>query len=248
MLLRRLAASLLLPLAFVFTACAPLPAPVATPPPLEILDAPPAELTAALEEFRAEGPRGWAFTQTTSGSDKTRVERYNPRLRGSARWTLISDNNVPPTEAELGKYRATRPSLDSAAGLSDQLDRRSVAIVARDETNTTYEFGLKPISEKDKAAPFMRARFTYDHATRVFTRVELFNVQAFKPAFSLTIHEARTTLAYLPPAENLPALPHEVIMHVRGRRFFFADFEQTVTSRYTDHEYVAAATPPTTTP
>ena len=244
MLLRRLASALLLPLALAFTACAPLPPAVETTPPLEILAAPPAELTAALEEFRAEGPRGWAFTQTTTGSDKTRVERYNPRLRGSARWTLVSENNVPPTEAELEKYRATRPSLDSAAGLSGQLDRRAVAIVARDETSTTYEFGLKPISDEDKAAPFMRARFTYDHATRAFTRVELFNVQAFKPAFSLTIYEAITTLAYLPPAENLPALPDEVVMHVRGRRFFFADFEQTVTSRYTDHEYVAAAAAP----
>lgn len=246
MILRRLVPALLLPLCLAFSACSPTPpaaAAASATPPLEVLATVPAELTEALNNFRAEGPRGWAFTQTTSGSDKSRVERYNPRLRGSARWTLLSEDGVPPTEAEHDKYRATRPTFDSAAGLATQLDRHSVAVVARDETSTTYEFGLQPVSDEDKAAPFMRARFTYDHMTRAFTRVELFNVQAFKPAFSITIQEARTTLTYLPPAEGLPALPHEVVMHVRGQRFFFANFEQTVTSRYTDHEYVAAPAP-----
>jgi hypothetical protein len=244
-ILRRLVPAFLLPLCLALAACSPTPPAAATSatPPLETLTALPAELAEALDSFRAEGPRGWAFTQTTSGADKARVERYNPRLRGSARWTLLSENGVPPTEAELDKYRATRPSLDSAAGLAAQLERGSVAVVARDETSATYEFGLKPVSDEDKAAPFMRARFTQDRATRAFTRVELFNTQAFKPAFSLTIHEARTTLTYLPPSEGLPALPHEVVMHVRGERFFMADFEQTVTSRYTDHEYVAEPAP-----
>lgn len=250
MILRRLASSLLLPLCLAFAACGPAaqPSGESASAPLEILATPPAALTAALDGFRAEGPHGWAFTQTTSGADKARVERYNPRLRGSARWTLLAENGAPPSEAEQEKYRATRPTFDSASGLAAQLDRSSVAIVARDENTTTYEFRLKPVSEEDKAAPHMRARFTQDHSTRAFTRVELFNVEAFKPAFSLTILEARTTLTYLPPGANLPALPHEVVMHVRGKRFFFADFEQTITSRYTDHEYVAAPSPEVATP
>lgn len=246
--LRRLVPALLSALCLAFVACAPVPPTAAPTPPLETLAQLPAELVAALDDFRAEGPRGWAFTQTTSGADKVRVERYNPRLRGSARWTLLLEDGVAPTEAELEKYRATRPSIDSASGLASQLDRTSVAVVARDGAVTTYEFRLKPVSEKDAAAPHMRARFSYDSASRAFTRVELFNVQAFKPAFSLTILEARTTLAYVPPDEGLPALPHEVVMHVSGRRFFFSDFEQTVTSRFTDHEYVAAPAPEAATP
>lgn len=237
--LRRLLSALLLPFALALAACSPTPPATTATPPLETLSPPPAELLAALETYRAEGPKGWAFTQTTTGADKDRVERYDPRRRGPERWTLLSENGVPPTEEAQTKYRATRPVFDSAANLSSQLVRDSADVVARDETTTTYEFRLLPVSEKDRAAPYMRARFTYDHAARAFSRVELFSIQAFKPAASLTIYEARTTLAYLPPTADAPALPHEVVMHVRGRRFWIRDFEQHVTSRYSDHENVS---------
>ena len=222
--LRRLVSLLSIPVALVLSACAPLPPATELPPPLETLATLPPELTEALQGFRPEGPRGWAFTQTTSDGDKARVERYNPRQRGSARWTLLSDNGTEPTDEEQEKYRASRPIFDAATNLVGQLDRSSVAIVARDEAATTYEFRLNPTSDKDIAAPYMRARFTYDRTSRVFTRIELFSVQAFKPAMSLTIFEARTTLSYLPPGEGLPALPDEVVMHVRGRRFFASVF------------------------
>lgn len=244
MSLRRLLPALLLPLALAFAACSPTPPAAGAKPPLETLAPPPAELLAALDHYRAEGPKGWAFTQTTTGADKDRVERYDPRRRGPERWTLLSENGEPPSEKTQADYRATRPVFDSAANLSSQLVRDSADVVARDENSTTYEFRLRPVSETDRAAPHMRARFTYEHATRAFSRVELFAIQAFKPASSITIHEARTTLAYQPPAAGAPALPREVVMHVRGRRFWIRDFEQRVTSRYSDHENVSASAGP----
>ncbi|MBC8009472.1 MAG: hypothetical protein H7067_05200, partial [Burkholderiales bacterium] len=205
----------------------------------------PADLVAALDTFRAEGPRGWAFTQTTSGGGKERVERYDPRQRGAARWTLLSEKGVPPTEEEQKRYRDTRPPFDSAADLAKQLVRESAALAARDERTTTYEFHLRPGSENDKAAAHMRARFTLDHPTGAITRVELFNIESFKAATSLTIHEARTTIVYSPPTNTRPALPQEVTMHVRGERFWIRDFEQKVTSTYSDQENASAPQPST---
>lgn len=239
--LRRLALSALaLALLAALPACAPAPSSEAFGPLLPSL---PPELENALDHFRAEGPKGWAFTQTTSGGGKERVERFDPRLRGSSRWTLISEKGVPPTEAEQQRYRDTRPPLDASANLATQLDRGRIALVSEDERSATYEFALKPSSDTDTAAAHMRATVTLDRPTGAIVRVELFNFRPFKPAGSLTIHEARTTLTYAPPAEGRPALPIESTMQIRGERFWFRDFEQKVTSTFTDHEDAAAARP-----
>lgn len=223
-----------------FAGCAKLPPEPTRPPALETLATLPAELAAALKGFRAEGPPGWAYTLTTTGADKDRVERFQPRVRGGARWTLVSESGKTPTEEEQQRYRNSRPTFDAAAGLVGQLLTDSVDVVARDEKTVTYEFLLKPASADDVAAQHFRARFVQDRASGAFLHIELFAVRAFKPARSLTILEARTTIDYLPPADGRPALPGEVVMRVKGKRFFAADFEQHVTSRFTEHVYVPA--------
>jgi hypothetical protein len=204
----------------------------------------PAELVAALDGYRAEGPKGWAFTQTTSGGGKERVERYDPRKRGAARWTLLSDKGAAPSDEEQKRYRDTRPNFDSAANLAAQLDRASAVLAAEDETSRTYQFRLIPGGENDHAAPHMRARFTLDRASGAISRVELFATGPFKPASSLTIEEAHTTLLYSLPAGDTPALPREVTMHVRGKRFWIRPFEEKVVSTFSDHENAAAAPTP----
>ena len=220
-------------------ACSPPPPPSTASAALPVVSPLPADLAAALDTFRAEGPKGWAFTQTTSGDGKQRVERYDPRQRGSARWTLISEKGATPTEAEQQRYRDTRPPLDSSANVAAQFDRDSARLAADDGRTSTYEFSLKPGSEDDKVATHMRAHVTLDHPTGAIVRVELFTTGSFKPATSLVIDEARTTMAYSLPTGALPSLPQEVTMHVRGRRFWFHSFEEKVTSTYSDQENVA---------
>ena len=215
----------------------PAPAPAA---PLAVVSPLPADLAAALDAFRAEGPKGWAFTQSTTGGGRDRVERYDPSRRGPARWTLLSEKGRAPTETEQQRYRDTRPPFDAAANLASQLDRASATLVARDGQSATYEFALVPAGEHDTAAAHMRARFTQDAATGAFTRVELFNFQPFKAATSLTIQEARTTLLYAPPSGGRPALPLETSLHVRGTRFWLSNFHQEVVSKFSDQADMSA--------
>jgi len=208
---------------------------------LPILSPLPTELTAALDTFRAEGPKGWAFTQTTAGSGKERVERYDPRRRGAGRWTLLSERGVEPTAEEQRRYRDMRPSFDSSANVAAQLDRATAVLAAEDATSVTYQFRLLTTSEEDRAAAHMRARITLDRPTGAVTLVELFTAGPFKAAISLFIDEARTTITYALPTADKPALPQEVSMHVKGKRFWFRDFEETVVSTYSDQENAAPA-------
>jgi hypothetical protein len=228
-------------LVLALSACRPPPPASAAVAPLAVLAPIPADLAASLDAFRAEGPKGWAFTQATTGGGKDRVERYDPSRRGPARWTLLSEKGRAPAEAEQQRYRDTRPPFDAAANLAAQVDRASAALVARDERSATYEFALRPAGEHDTAAAHMRVRFTRDAASGAFTRVELFNFEPFKAATSLTIHEARTTLVYAPPADGRPALPLETSLRVRGTRFWVSNFSQDIVSKFSDHADMNAA-------
>ena len=120
-MIRRPSLAVVLPcLAFLLALAACQPAPPAPPAtaPLAVLAPIPADLAAALDAFRAEGPKGWAFTQTTTGGGRDRVERYDPSRRGPARWTLLSEKGRAPSDAEQLRYRDTRPPFDAAANLA----------------------------------------------------------------------------------------------------------------------------------
>ncbi len=217
-------------------ACSESPAPASESAALVRHEPPPAVLVAALAGWRVEGPKGWAFTQSTTGEGRARVERYDPRRRGAERWTLLEENGRAPTEEEQRRYRDSRPLFDAAANLAGQLDADRADLIAEDADGSTYEFRLRPVDENDKAAEHMRARFTLERASGAIVRVELFNHRPFKPARSLTIQEARTIVSYDSPTADRPALPREVVMRVQGERFWFRDFSQEIVSLYRDFE------------
>src|SRR5262245_20127063 len=62
--------------------------------------APPPELTAALETFRSDPPRGWSFTQTTRAEGKSTVERYDAAKPEFDRWSLVKKDDRAPTPLE----------------------------------------------------------------------------------------------------------------------------------------------------
>jgi len=245
MFFRRLAAlHLLRPLAAVcllvaLPACQP-PQPaastVASAPALAPIAVPPA-LTAALAAYRAGGPKGWAYTQTSEGGGKNIVERFNPRFRGPTRWTLIKQDERTPTEEELRDYRqksVTKTDGDTASTVRDQLDLATCTLIAEEGRTSVYHFAIRPAVKEDTAAVHMRAAFTLDRPTGTITQVELFNFEPFSPVFTLKIDEARTIMRYTLPEDGKPSLLSEISMKLRGRRLWVRKFSEDMTMRFTE--------------
>ncbi len=244
MLIRRSLTRLVLPVVALIVLAA---LPACSPPPpaagvstasttVAIIPVPP-ELTAALAAYRAGGPKGWAFTQTTSGPKKNLVERFDPRMRGPERWTLLSKDGATPSEDDYRSYRQTsaaKADADTASSVRDQLNLATCTLFASDERTSTYHFALNPASKEDTAAPHMRAAFTLDRPTGAIVRVELFNFEPLSPVLSLKIDEARTVMSYTVPADGRPSLLSEISMKLRGRRLWVRPFNEDMTMRYTD--------------
>lgn len=222
-------------------ACSPTPPAVVAPAGV-VIPVPP-ELTAALAEYRAAGPKGWAFTQTSTGPKKNLVERFDPRLRGEARWTLLTTEGRAPTDEERLDYRRTsaaKAESDTASSVRDQLNLATCTLFASDERTSTYHFAVNPASKEDTAAQHMRAAFTLDRPSGVIVRVELFNFEPFSPVLSLNIDEARTIMVYTVPADGRPSLLSEITMKLRGRRLWVRSFSQDMSVRFADYENASA--------
>jgi hypothetical protein len=131
----------------------------------------PVALREALESFRTEGPKGWAFTQTTRSPERSRVETFDPRQDFHLKWTLVTENDVPPTTTELETYRqqqTRRSGGATAPNVKEQMDYSTAELISDDGTTATWLLRLKPGGNDDSSAEHMASRLTFHH---VFPRI-----------------------------------------------------------------------------
>lgn len=201
----------------------------------------PPELSTALANFRADGPKGWAFTQSTKSDRHSMVERYNPLTRPPFSWSLQLKDGHPPTEKDLAQYqqKVAFRSNDGVASVKDQIIPESCELVSQTDDTATYSFKLKPGAPDDRTAEFMTAYFTLHRPTRTIIQVELGNHQPFSPMLAVKVTEARTTMNYSVPTADTPSFLLSVHTKMRGKAFWVRSLDDDLYVAYTDHTYVS---------
>jgi hypothetical protein len=211
-----------------------------TPPPLLHADPVPADFNKALDTFKAEGTRGWSFTQTTETEKEKLVEHFDPSKQDSARWTILQKDGHAPTEKDKQEYAdklSRRGGGETAPDVVQQIDRKAATRVSDDAQKSVYSFRLKPGGKDDSSAIYMVATFTYDKATHTFEKVELSNIQAFSPMFAVKIQEAHTVIYYQLPTADRPTLLDHITLQIRGRALIIRSLDEDMTVSYSDYKY-----------
>ncbi len=200
----------------------------------------PAELTAALKDFRAEGPKGWSFVQTTTAGDHSRVERFEPLGKYSIQWVLVRQDGREPTADEVKKYtelKARRSSNENAPNVKDQIIPDTCEVISETPERGIYRFQLKPGDSDDSSAQFMRATFTLHRSSATIEQVELASTGPFSPVLMVKVQEARTVMTYSLPAGETPSFLKEVIVRIRGRAMWVRSLDQDMTVVYSDYVF-----------
>ncbi len=215
----------------------------------------PPEFEAALKTFRAEGAKGWSFTQTTTARTQSMVEHYDPSKPEFARWTLLKVSDRAPTEKELKEYKekhTRRSSNDTAPDVTKQLDLTSAERVSDDSERVSYRFRLKSGGKDDTSSQYMNTIFTLHKPTATIERVELGNTEPFSPMLAVKVQEARTIITYSLPDAERPTLLEKITVRVRGRAMLVKSLDEDMTVAYSDYTYAAkktrSAAPPETEP
>jgi len=202
----------------------------------------PAELKTALQNFRAEAPRNWSYTQTTVSAGRSTVERCDATRPEFDRWSLQQKDDRPPTGAETREYfeiRSRRSRGGTAPKLVEQLDLTTVETLASDEVRTTFRCRLLPGEASDRTANFLRATLILHRPSATVESLELHNTEPFNPTFGIHIREMRTRLTYSLPAGDVPSLPQKVETLVRGTAYWFKSLDAEMTITF--HDYLRAA-------
>jgi hypothetical protein len=200
----------------------------------------PVALREALESFRTEGPKGWAFTQTTRSPERSRVETFDPRQDFHLKWTLVTENDVPPTTTELETYRqqqTRRSGGATAPNVKEQMDYSTAELISDDGTTATWLLRLKPGGNDDSSAEHMASRLTFHHPSATISRIELFSLEPFSPVLGVKVELARTIITYSLPTEQTPSLLQNIEVQVRGRAFWFKSLDSDLTVSYSDYRY-----------
>lgn len=198
----------------------------------------PRELASALENFRSDPPRGWSFTQTTTGEGKSTVERYDAAKPEFDRWSLVQKDGRAPTPAELKDYaeaRSRRSRTGTAPRLVEQLILEACETVNDSPEQTVYRCPLRPGESRDKTALFLRATIVLHKPTHAIESVELANIETFNPTLGVKITALKTTMRYSRPEGETPSLPELVATHVRGTAFLFKSLDGDMTVKFSDY-------------
>ncbi len=198
----------------------------------------PPELAAALTTFRADAPKGWSFTQTTSAQGESTVERCDAAKPEFDRWSLVEKNGRPPTAdetREYGEMRSRRSRGGTAPNLSDQFDIGTLETWGDSGGFATYRCRLKPSEKGDATARYLRATLIVHRATNTLASVELASISSFSPTFAVNIDEMQTVMTYRPPAAGVPMLPQTVKTRVRGRAFWFKSLDAEMIVTFSDY-------------
>lgn len=205
-------------------------------------------LVAALKDFRAEGPKGWSFTQITAAAGQKRVERYDGGQPDFSRWTLVEQDGRPPTTDEIQDYQeknSRRSRGGTAPKLTDQLDLRSLREIARNVERTTYRCKLKPAEAGDETGNFLEATLVLHRPTSTIETFTLASIAPFAPTLGVKIQEMTTTMSYSLPSGEKPSLLLSSTTKLRGRAFWFKNLDADRLVTFTDYEraHVARHTP-----
>ena len=198
----------------------------------------PPELEKALAAFHAEGTKGWAFTQTTSSSTKSLVERYDPSKPEFNRWTLLKKDGHDPAPDDIKQYKdvlSRRTRGEVAPNVKDQIRRDTCEPLGVENGRALYRFQLKSGGEDDRSAEHMNVTFSLHQESGTIERVELASIRPFSPMFAVKIDEARTVITYSLPEPGRPTLLREITVRVRGRAMLLKSLDQDMTVAYSDY-------------
>ncbi len=185
----------------------------------------PPYLREALDQFTAEVPPGWAYTQTTVRDEESTIERFDPGVSPADQWTLQQHNNRPPDAEALAKYikfkTASAPPLAQAPFQKSDIDPGSIELLREDGEQAEFTCSFRAESTgSDKMLGHLRLVLT---VRKQPTYVEKFALELrapYSPVLGVKMNELSVQMRFSPPGSDRPSLPAESSSLFGGRIFF----------------------------
>ncbi len=214
---------------------------------------------AALFERAVDGvtwtlPDNWAYTETRSNKDGTKVARYDPRLAEGERWSLLAVNGREPTVDEIEAFLEDKADTDDAdddksgeeqeqsgSGTRNRADDMVSpgSLTLLEESDAHWLLAFQPSGDDEEDARFMEAmngtvRIAKDNERLDY--IDITNDKPVKPTTGVKIREFLTRFEFAPAFADGPVVPVSFRFRIRGRAFLAVGFDESETLEFSDFE------------
>jgi len=180
----------------------------------------------------------WYFTMRIDHEGIRQVVRSDPRETAENRRTLVLVNDVPATEAEKAEFRESEiqriEEQDAEKqGFSYLVDSTSLNLLDVNEGVAEYAF-VPVIPKLEDAGENLRGKLVLDTNNHQILSIDVFNIEAFSPAVSVTLEQFHLRFAFSQVQDaNLLALTEN---KTRGKFAFVKSFETVTRIEFSEYQ------------
>ena len=191
----------------------------------------------AAESIEWNFGKAWAYTETYTNEEQSRVARFDPRQPDGERWTLVSIDGRKPTEPEIEEFRDDKEDSD-ATDSSNRLE-----IVGADtlelieETDERWRFRFIPNEDEVDLVDSVDATVSIRKDGQWLELIDLRNHSDIRPGFGSKISTFLVRLEFAPAVVNGPIVPKTMRIQVSGRALLFIGFSETEHIEYSDFDF-----------
>lgn len=188
-----------------------------------------ASAIAALDKNDLDG--SWHFTMRIEQDDTQQVVVSDPGRPPPERRQLVTVNGQAPTIAEVADFHAAEAKRIEEQGAQTQaftqlVNLETLNFLGVEGDIVEYAF-IPRIPKLEKASENLRGTLRIDTGSRSVTAMEIFNTEAFSPAFSVSIENYRLSFDFaMQQGVNLLSRMQN---HARGKAAFVKEFDSTTT-------------------
>jgi hypothetical protein len=206
---------------------------------------------ALLEEATAEIAQdfrnNWAYTETATSSENTRVGAYDPRQQEGKRWTLLSVDGRAPKEKETTKFLKEKQAEQEQAekegdkGLASILeDLKNVRL--EKETDEYWLLGFTPKAEGEfkKIMSELDGRIKIEKSQRQLKYFSIQSNKSFKPNFTTRINQFAMKFDFEKATEEGPLVLTSLDFDINLKTVGLIEIDEKISVTFTEYTYTGS--------
>jgi hypothetical protein len=195
----------------------------------------------ALARFRADPAQGWAYTLTVDRNGQRSVQRFDPSRPAAERWTLVSQDDHPPTADELARYRTDKardasPPARATFGKED-IDRTTAEVLREDPQRVVVRFRFNE-DAADKTLGHLALDLIVAKRPAAVEAYTLRLLAPYSPVLAVKTLELEAGTRFGTPGSPQAGLPVSATSHYVGR-MLFKTVTENLSITYSDYTPVA---------
>ena len=189
-------------------------------------------------------PHNWAYTETRTGKDSSRVARFDPSRPEGERWNLLSIDGREPTATEIDEFLADKADYggfmsgdnedDKEDDVRTMVEPGSLQLLEESDSHWLLRFAPESDDEDEEFLEEMDGTVRIAKADGRLEYIDIRSDKPVKPAVGVKIREFVTRFEFKRATGDGPVVPVAFRFLIKGRAYLAIGFEEMQSVEFSD--------------